>query len=242
MRRILCVTAHPDDEAANFGGSIARYSAAGVECHLVCLTAGESARNRGAATGAESLKALRRAELEASCRLLGFQPPQIWDLPDAALPQAPFYDIVGRLVATVRTLRPEVVLTMGPEGSATAHPDHAMAGICATAAFHWAAHARYFPEQHLEPFQPARLFYATAAVQPPRFPPVWLPHPDTSIDIAAYVETKIAAFHCHQTQAPLFERVEGFLRASGGRELFHLAAGRPFAEDRMGTDLFQDLL
>ena len=242
MPRLLCVTAHPDDEAANFGGSVARYAAAGVDCHLVCLTAGERARNRGAATDDASLKALRRGELEALCRLLGFQPPQIWDLPDAGLPQAPFYAIVGRLVAVVRALRPALVLTMGPEGSATAHPDHAMAGLCATAAFHWAAHERYFPEHLDPPFQAERLFYATVPVQPPRFPPVWLPHPDVSVDIAPFVETKVAAFHCHQTQAPLFERVDGYLRLAGGRELFHLAAGRPFAEDWLAADLFQDLL
>lgn len=206
------------------------------------MTAGEAARNRGSATDAASLQRLRRAELDASCRLLGFQPPQVWDLPDAGLPQAPFYPIVERLVAVIRTLRPELVLSMGPEGSATAHPDHAMAGLCATAAFHWAAHARYFPEQGLAPFQAARLFYATVAVQPPRFPPVWLPHPHAAIDIADYLQTKIAAFRCHHTQAPLFERVEGFLRAAGGYELFHLAAGQPFAEETMAPDLFQDLL
>lgn len=242
MRGLLCVTAHPDDEAANFGGTVARYAAAGVVCHLVCLTAGEAARNRGTAADADALKALRRAELEASCRLLGFQTPQIWDYPDAGLPQAPFYVIAGRIIAVIRALRPQVVLTMGPEGSATAHPDHAMAGLCATAAFHWAAQARYFPGHPDPPFQAQRLFYATTAMQPPQFPPVWLPHPDAAIDVGAQVETKVAAFRCHQTQAPLFDLVEVFLRLPGGRELFHLAAGRPFDGDRLADDLFQDLL
>ncbi|HUX66357.1 MAG TPA: PIG-L family deacetylase [Terriglobales bacterium] len=241
MRRLLVVTAHPDDEAANFGGTVALYANQNVHCRLVCLTAGEAARNRGPARSNPELQALRRQELAASCRLLGFHQHEAWDLPDAHLPEAPFYPTVGRLVAVLRDYRPDVVLTMGPEGSVTAHPDHAMAGILATAAFHWAAHERYFPELDLHPFQAARLLYATAPLQPPQFPPVWLPHPDLAMDVAPYLERKIAAFRCHLTQAPLFDRVEAFLRPFGALELFHLAAGAPLPEPLPATDLFAQL-
>jgi len=240
MAKILCITAHPDDEAANFGGSVGHYSGRGVECRLVCLTAGEAARNRGGAADNAALQAMRRAELAASCRLLGFHRHEVWDLPDAHLPEAPFYPAVSRLIGVIREYRPDLVLSMGPEGSVTAHPDHAMAGVIATAAFHWAAHARYAPEAGT-PFQPARLYYATAPLQPPQFPQVWLPHPDVAVDVAAYLDNKIAAFRCHLTQAPLFDRVEPFLRMAGGTELFHLAAGQPLPEGPLATDLFAGL-
>ena len=32
MLKLLCVVAHPDDEAGAFGGVLAKYSEAGVEC------------------------------------------------------------------------------------------------------------------------------------------------------------------------------------------------------------------
>src|SRR5690348_1073397 len=78
MYRILCVTAHPDDEAANFGGTLAKLSEQGHEISLVCLTSGEAARNRGTAKTNEELIALRTQELAASCKLLGVQRHELW--------------------------------------------------------------------------------------------------------------------------------------------------------------------
>ena len=246
MATILCVTAHPDDEAANFGGTVGHYAGRGVGAHLICLTAGEAARNRGGAANSAALQAMRRAELAESCRTIGFAGHEVWDLPDGGLPRSAFYPLVGRLVAALRRLRPRVVLTMGPEGSVTAHPDHAMAGVVTTAAFHWAADERYFPEQNLASHRAERLYYSTAPMQPPRFPQVALPFSDVAMAIEDFLETKIAAFRCHLSQAPLFDRVEAVLRSFGARELFHLEAGvaLPAAArgaDGLGNDLFAGL-
>ena len=71
MRKLLCVTAHPDDEAGAFGGTLLLYHDRGVETSVVCLTAGTAARNRGSATTNEELAMLRRAEFAASCKMLG---------------------------------------------------------------------------------------------------------------------------------------------------------------------------
>ena len=40
--RLLCVTAHPDDEAGGFGGVLHLYAARGVETNLICLTPGQA--------------------------------------------------------------------------------------------------------------------------------------------------------------------------------------------------------
>lgn len=241
MEKILCVTAHPDDEVVGFGGTVAHYARRGVESRLICLTAGEAARNRGGAADAAALKTLRRGELAASCQLLGFASHEIWNMGDAHLPEAPFYYIVGRLVAELRRFQPTVVLTLGPEGSVTAHPDHGMAGTFTTKAFHWAAHARYFHEQGLPPFRAQRLYYSTAPFQPPEFEAVWLPFPDVSMAVGEFLERKIEAFGLHRTQAPLLERVTAFMRLAGHQELFHLAAGKPLPEEGAVGDLFAGL-
>ncbi len=50
MLKLLCVTAHPDDEAGAFGGTLLLYHERGVETSVVCMTAGTAARNRGTGT------------------------------------------------------------------------------------------------------------------------------------------------------------------------------------------------
>ena len=70
MRKLLCITAHPDDEAGAFGGTLLLYQERGVETSVVCLTAGTAARNRGTAGSNQELAQLRRAEFAASCKVL----------------------------------------------------------------------------------------------------------------------------------------------------------------------------
>ncbi len=238
--RVLCVTAHPDDEAGNFGGTLAKLAAGGARSHLICLTGGEAARNRGAARSDQELIQLRTAELAAACRILDIHQHEIWDLPDAGLKRVNFHAVASRLALAIRRWRPHVLFTFGPEGSFTAHPDHAMAGLLATAAFHWAGSIRYLAEDvnadHANAAPPPayacpRLFHATGLLSPPGLPVVLPGPPDLVCDVRPYLERKRAAFHCHQTQAPLFPRVDAYLAGGGGREYFHLAAA-PLGFDR----------
>ncbi len=239
--RVLCVTAHPDDEAGNFGGTLAKLAAGGARIHLICLTGGEAARNRGEARSNQELIQLRTAELAAACRILDIYHHEVWDLPDAGLKRANFYVIASRLALVIRRLRPHVLFTFGPEGSLTAHPDHAMAGLLATAAFHWAGSTRYLAEdtdanqanapQPPPPYACPRLFHATGLQSPPGLPVVLPGPPDLICDVRPYIERKRTAFHCHQTQAPLFPRVDAYLAGGNGYEFFHLAAA-PLGFDR----------
>lgn len=218
------MTAHPDDEAGSFGGTLVKLAAAGTQTMVVCLTAGEAARNRGRAVDNEDLAAMRAKELARACEILKVGSHQIWSYPDAHLPEANFHEAVGRLVKVLREFRPQVVITLGPEGGLTAHPDHGMAGLMATAAFHWAANEKFYVAQAKPPHQAERLFYGTGVAQPPTARLALLPPVDVEVDIAAYLEVKVAAFKAHLTQAPLAERFEAFARLSGGVERFHLAA------------------
>ena len=43
-RRLLAVTAHPDDETLGFGGVLARYADEGVDTFLLTATRGERGR------------------------------------------------------------------------------------------------------------------------------------------------------------------------------------------------------
>ena len=246
MFRLLCITAHPDDEAGAFGGTLALYSDRGVEVHLVCLTAGTAARNRGTAQTDDELAELRTAELLLSCDHLGIRFCEVLHYPDSKLDRANFHDVVGVLVEKIRWTRPHVIITFAPDGGLTGHPDHAMAGTFATQAFEWAGRPDRYPEQlsqGLQPHRAQKLYWATADfVLSDRMPTA--PPPVTArVQVGAErFERKIEAFMKHKTQEPLFDRLRKNLGRAPAEEMFHLAATREPREAKPETNLFQGVL
>ncbi len=240
MLRLLCITAHPDDEAGAFGGVLPLVRSRGVETFLICLTPGQAATHRGGARSDQELAEVRRRELAASCRLLRVGDCQALDYPDGKLDCLDFYAVVGDLTRRVRRIRPHVILTMGPEGAVTGHPDHSMAGIFGTMAYHWAGRTNRYPEQLAEGLAAHRtqkLYYATAAFMLPDRQPVSLAPATTVIDISDFVSLKLKAFRSHSTQAPLFPLFENSMRHRT-TELYHLAATTHPSVMQPETDLF----
>src|SRR5262249_4881454 len=222
--------------------SLSRYAARGVETHVICLTPGQAATHRGGAGSDAELSALRRQEFAASCKLLKISHGEVLDYPDAKLAREDFYAVVADLTRRVRELRPQVVMTLGPEGGVTAHPDHSMVSIFATMAFHWAARSERFPEQLqncVAPHQTQKLYYATTLFTMPDRQPISLAPSTTRLDLTVEeFETKIAAFKCHASQAPLFPFFEKTIRNRGLLELFHLAASATPSKVAEESDLF----
>jgi LmbE family N-acetylglucosaminyl deacetylase len=243
MFRLLCITAHPDDEAGAFGGTLALYADRGVELSVVCLTAGTAAKNRGSARTDEELAVLRTAEFQVSCDFLGIRHGEVLSYPDSRLDRCNFLEVVGELVLRVRKLRPHVVLTFGQDGGLTGHPDHAMAGVFATQAFHWAGRPDRFPEQLREGISPLaaqKLYYATADFKLPDRMPTAPPTVTARIEVGAErFERKIQAFMKHQTQQPLFALLRRNLGRMPTEEMFHLAATREPQDAKFETDLFE---
>jgi LmbE family N-acetylglucosaminyl deacetylase len=236
--RFLVVTAHPDDEAGGFGGTLALYAGHGVAAHVVCLTAGTAARNRGTAKSNEELAAMRRAEFAASCKLLGVT-GEVLDYPDGGLTKIGL-EPVGDLVLRIRKRKPHVVLTFGPDGGLTGHFDHAMAGLFATLAFQWAARPERFPEQlggDAAVHRAQKLYWSTAPFELPQRPPIALAPVTASIEIGQFFETKVRAFRQHTTQSPLFPRFEENMGRMERAEHFHLAASSEARRVERETDL-----
>src|SRR5258707_14411019 len=104
MLRLLCVTAHPDDEAGGFGGTLLHYARRGVETHVICMTAGQAATHRGGAKSDDELKQIRRREFAAACRALQVNNAVVLDYPDGKLDQQDFYATVTDLTRRVREI------------------------------------------------------------------------------------------------------------------------------------------
>jgi LmbE family N-acetylglucosaminyl deacetylase len=241
MHRLLCVTAHPDDEAGNFGGSLLFYQERGVETHVICLTPGQAASNRGGARTDQELATLRRKEFAASCALLKVTRAEVLDYADAHLHRIDLYSVVAELTRRLRQIRPQVVLTFGPEGGLTGHPDHGMAGIFTSLAFQWAGRGNRFPEQLQDGaslYRPQKLYYAAAPFTLPNRQPISPPPATITIHIGNFLDAKIRAFQCHTSQAPLFPIFEKGVRQRGPQEEFHLVATSTPGRLEAEKDLF----
>lgn len=244
MRRILVITAHPDDEVGGFGGTLLKYRAMGVETYVICLTAGEAATHRGHASNDEELAELRRAEFAASCNVLRISHGWVLEYKDGGLDRENCYRVAGDLVKRIREIRPQVVLTYGPDGSVTGHPDHSMTSVFATLAFHWAARTNRFADQfwsELKEHKVQKLFYQTGTFALPDRPAVSHSPVTCDIQVREHLEEKIRAFRQHCSQEPLFENFELYLRKRPDSELFHLASASEPRRCEIETDLFDGI-
>ena len=245
MLRLLCITAHPDDEAGNFGGTLLTYRGRGVETSVICLTPGQAASNRGAANSDQELVGIRKQEFAASCQILQVSRAVILDYPDGQLYRQELNRVVYELTLHVRRFRPQVMLAFGAEGGVTGHPDHSMAGTFADLAFHWAGRSnRYSDQLHdgLAAHRTQKLYHATADFVLPNRQPITFSPQTAVIDIGHHLETKIAAFKAHKTQAPLWPLFEENVRKRGKQELFHLAAAVKGGAAKPETDLFEGVV
>ena len=221
--KLLCVTAHPDDECFAFGGALMLAAEAGVETSVICFTDGQAATNRGTAMSPQHLGEMRRAEFAASCDILSVTHHELLDYQDGQLEYANFSEATAKLVKRIRDLKPDVVLTFGLDGGMNTHADHTLVCAFTSAAFHWAASPKRFTE--LGPVHTAqRLFFNTTNFFfPSRHAP--LPGPWTvTLDVSRVQHRKFEAFRAHTSQLPLMEKFQSFFEKRASHEYYTLAA------------------
>jgi LmbE family N-acetylglucosaminyl deacetylase len=241
MLRLLCITAHPDDEAGGFGGTLRLYHERGVETSVLCLTPGQAATHRGGAANDQELAATRRKEFVAACEILKVSHGIVLDYPDGQLHRQDLQRVVRDLALHIRRFRPHVLITFGPDGSVTGHTDHSMTSVFATLAFHWAGRTNRYADQitsEIHPHRTQKLYYGTVNFNLPDRQPVTLPPATAIIEIGDYLNAKIAAFKAHTSQAPLWPLFESHVRQRRRQEMFHLVARITPGSIEQETDLF----
>src|SRR3954463_10997531 len=117
LRRLLVVTAHPDDEAGGFGGTLLLWHDRGIETYVICLTPGQAASNRGGAKSDDELSAMRRQEFARSCEILKVTHGEVLNYRAAGMEKTNVLEVVGELTGRSREIRPQVKATIGPEGA-----------------------------------------------------------------------------------------------------------------------------
>ena len=246
---MLVITAHPDDETLGFGGTIARYAADGVAVSLITATRGDRGRWHGLPLGqqghpgAEAVATAREAELRRAAAVVGVQHLEVMDYGDGQLDRSDWHDIVGRLATQIRAMRPDVIVTFGPDG-AYGHPDHIAVSqfVCAAVV----AAARTTPGYAEAPHTVSKLYFlawpeAAWAAYQAAFKTLTsrvdgverhvVPWPDwaitTTIETRDVVSQVFEAVQCHASQTSSYHRL---LRLSSaereqlfGRQSFYRA-------------------
>ena len=133
-KTLVAVLAHADDEdpAAPI---IARYAREGVQVHLLIASDGGQGTGFAAARGDtvprdEALVRVRTEEARCAAQALGVKPPILLSFPDGKLgdyagDRTLVFRLTQRIAEELERLRPDVILTWGPDGG-MGHPDHRM--------------------------------------------------------------------------------------------------------------------
>ncbi len=185
-RRALAIGAHPDDVEFGCGATLAKWSEAGCDVHLLVCTDG----SKGTWDADEDLGALvatRREEQRKAASALGARDVHWLDLVDGELVD----DLAtqARVCQAIRRTRPDVVLGHDPWRAYRLHPDHRAAGALTLAAVVAARDPHFFPERGLPHHRPGHvlLFEANRVDH-------------VEVVAPAHVDAKVAALLCHRSQ------------------------------------------
>jgi N-acetyl-1-D-myo-inositol-2-amino-2-deoxy-alpha-D-glucopyranoside deacetylase len=297
-QRLLLVHAHPDDETIGTGATMAKYVAEGRGVTLVTCTGGEMGEvlvpelEHLAAHRDDRLAEHRRDELAEALRILGVRDHRYlggfgryrdsgmaWhedghatigpDVPDTAFWLADLTEAAADLVAVIREVRPQVLVTYDQFGH-YGHPDHIQAHRVATYAADLAAVPSYRHDLG-EPWDIAKIYWTAMSetrmreslralraagdhtsfegMDPEGPLPMTTPDADisTAVDASAQVEQKLDALRAHRTQVtvdgPFFALSNNVGNQAWGTEFFRIAKGEPGPAGPGGfeTDLFAGL-
>jgi LmbE family N-acetylglucosaminyl deacetylase len=122
-KKVVCVFAHPDDEAFGPAGTIA-YLSKKSEVHLVCVTCGDSEK-RFSLSGldGEKLRGIRENELKESASILGVKSITLLGFKDGALCNNNYHSVAEKIKLVLDDIKPDTLLTFNTDG-VSGHLDH----------------------------------------------------------------------------------------------------------------------
>ena len=269
--KLMAVLAHPDDECLGVGGTLAKYASEGLEVSLLTATRGESGRYRGFRSnhpqhpGPAVLANIRERELRAAASALGVHEVSLLNYGDQLLDQANPREVVAAIAGHLRRIRPDVVVTFGPDG-AYGHPDHVAISQFTTAAVVAAAGPTFlfdgigalpphavsklyyvaWPESAWKAYQAAfrKLVSTVDGIERQAVPwPDWAI--TTVIDTRSYWSTVWRAVSCHESQVSAYERLNQLSpidhEALWGRQSFYRTFSTVSGGRARETDLMEGI-
>jgi LmbE family N-acetylglucosaminyl deacetylase len=207
LRRILCISAHPDDNEFTIAGSVARWTREGRDVAFCLVTTGGAGVNEHTPSN-EGLIPIREKEQRAAARILGVKELVLLGYTDGML--EPTLGLRRDLTRVIRRYRPDIVVTGDPTvryygNEYMNHPDHrAVASAALDAVFPSSETSAIFPELLDEglPAHKVKQVFISGSLDP-----------DVFVDIARTLAVKGRALKAHRSQVGKGEWVDQLLKA-----------------------------
>ena len=208
VRRILVITAHPDDVDFGASGTIAGWTDRGIEVAYCIVTDGDAGGFDPTVPRAE-IPAIRRAEQTAAAKAVGVRELHFLGHPDGQVEAS--MALRRDLSRVIRVVRPDRVVCQSPERNYgriyASHPDHLAAGEAALCAV--------YPDAR-NPYAHPEL--AAEGLEAHTVREVWMmaaPSGGHTVDITEQIERKLEALLCHESQHQDPARIEPLIRNWG---------------------------
>lgn len=187
---VLAIGAHPDDVEFGCGGTLAKWSASGaIVHHLVCTDGSKGTWNPDADTTA--LIASRQTEQKNAARALGATGTvSFLEYVDGELEHSK--EAIDRIALTIRSIKPDVVLSHDPWKRYRLHPDHRNTGLNVCDAI-VAARDPHFLKHHMSE-------HGVSHHRPDALLLWEADEPNHFEDVTAFVDTKLSALERHESQ------------------------------------------
>jgi LmbE family N-acetylglucosaminyl deacetylase len=203
-RRVLVVTAHPDDPEFLAGGTIASLAKEGCQVAYVIVTNGNKGSSDRAMTP-ERLASIRQEEQRRAAAVLGVQTVVFLGYEDGEVEDT--RQLRRDVTREIRRWRPELIITQHPDRRFTNlpawHRDHRLTGgVVLDCVYPLARDHLAFPEllPDCEPHTVREVYLVR-----------W-DSPDLVVDITALMDVKLRAVACHASQVRDPAAVEARMR------------------------------
>ena len=220
IRRVLVITAHPDDAEFGAGGTVARLVREGLQVSYCIVTNGNKGSSDRSMTP-ERLALIREEEQRNAARVLGVEAVDFLGFPDCEVEDT--RESRRAVTAAIRRHRPDRLIIQNPHRTknlGASHRDHrTVAGIALDCVYPLARDHMAFPElldQGLEPHKVREVYL------------MWWENPEMVVDISETMDLKIKALACHASQFRDFTAVEKRVRERGAQ--LGRAKGYAYAE------------
>ena len=223
IKRVLVISAHPDDSDFGASGTIAQWVKKGIEVAYVFCTNGDQGGEESGFTK-EEMPAIRQREQRAAGAAIGVSDITFLNYIDGNLEAT--LGLRKDIVRQIRISQPDRMVCQSPERNwdriGASHPDHLAAGEAAIQAV--------YPDAR-NPFAFTDLLY-DEGLQPWRVKEIWVSafaNPDHFVDITDTFDLKIKALQAHASQTGHNENLETMVREWGERN----AAAAGFEQGRI---------
>ncbi len=210
IKRVLVVSAHPDDSDFGASGTIASWIKQGIQVsYCICTNGDQGGEESGIPV--EEMPAVRQKEQRAAGAAIGVTDITFLNYRDGSL--EPTLGLRKDIVRAIRIAQPDRMVIQSPERNweriGASHPDHLAAGEAAIQAVYPDARNPFaFPDLMDAGFKPWRVkeVWVTAHASPDHF-----------VDITDYFHLKMATLHAHASQTAHNAELENMVRSWGQR-------------------------